>query len=198
MKVITGRVIEMDDSSDLSGSKLSFIDQNYTGANWFCELMDSGVNLQATIKLSDGDTALVPLPTQNFIALDDVITAVKDDDGCGLFYKNHSKDRVWRASRSPKNVRSKFSLINFLVKAGFLFAVPTFALASFATWDVFNLNAAFALSIATIVFCIGWVLIVQAPSAKRHIGAAEEMADRSEADSKAFIAEQRKKRAEGK
>ncbi len=164
MEVMTGQVIEIDTPVSSHG----YLESNYVGGGVLTELLSNAGTLKSALVTSRGDQASVSLPTENFLSVGDVVTIVKDDDGCELYYQNHTRQHNWSSGRSPKSVRDYYRAARFAINGGFFGAILIGIQAGLATGQSPTLNS-IALSCLTVAIIVAvWSLTMRPLKISRH------------------------------
>ena len=190
MEAMTGQIIEIDHAVTGRG----YLNEKYIGGGVLTELLSNAGTLKSSLTTAIGDQVSVSLPAEGFLSVGDVVTVVKDDDSCELFYENHSKKRSWSSGRSPKPVRDLYRIAKFAINGGLFWAVLIGIPAGLARGQspIMNLIALGCLT-AAIVAGI-WSLTARPSKISRHNKAAREMANQETQAQTTYIAEKEQRR----
>ncbi|SMX31361.1 hypothetical protein [Actibacterium lipolyticum] len=180
MKAVTGVIVDLEGSNQQidkrDDGQLGYLEDNIEGAGVLQELADNRGTLKAKLRTPDNEVAQVSVPSANFMKHGDVVTVVKDNDGCEFYYENRTSDRTWGFSRCPADKRrlTKFARagINWGLFGGLLVGL----LASLGRGQSVGLNLTAGAFIVIAITSMIWSLTGRPRAARRHLAAAKDLA----------------------
>lgn len=200
MEALTGQIIEIDQDALNIGSHaangLVYLNQKYVGGGVLTELLSNESTLKASLTSTDGTQFSASLPVQGFLSVGDVMTVVKDDDGCELYYINHSRKRDWSAGRSPKNARDMYRIAKMSINGGLFWAVLVGIPASLASWSSLGMNIIVFGCLTAAVLAGIWSLTFRAWQISGHNRAAVAMAEQEAITQEGYILEKEQRRVD--
>ena len=190
MDALTGQILEVDDLQNHGGTHRCFLADNYSGGGLLSELMTNAGTFKANVLTTNGNMESVSVAAHDFMSVGDTITVVRDDDGCEIYYVNHSKGTKWTSARGPAGSRRLFHLARFAINWG-LFGSVVFV---FLGRD--GLGIGFWICVAAVVWGAVWSLTFSTAAANQHIKKAIGYAEADEDKHLGYITAQNNRRVE--
>ena len=193
MKAVTGVVVDIE-GGNLQIKKggreqLGYLENNIGGGGLLTELEDNAGTLKAKLRSPDCSIERVSMPSPNFMKLGDIVSVVKDEDGCEYYYLNHSSDRTWDFPRCPARERQMGKMARFCINWGLFIACLLGIFIAFAQGQVMGLNLTAGCFFVIAVYWMVWSLSVYPRAGRRRLKSAEDLMCSEKKRHAAFIKE---------
>lgn len=191
MQAFTGQVVEVEGSnqtdSDQQETRYGYLENRIYGGGIMTDLLSNENTLKATMVLPEGAVERVSIPTANFLSANDVVTVVQDEDGCEMYYIDHTTGRKWSYPRSPEHIRKRHNLIRFGINQSLLWACLLGIVVGLAREQFTTLNLIVITLIAVFLYCAIWSLTARPRAIKKHHASARAAAEKNAAENGSFI-----------
>lgn len=191
MQALTGQIVELEGKNrtddDQVETAIDYLENKTVGGGIMTDLPSNENTLKAAMVLSDERVERVSIPSASFLNVGDVVTVVKDTDGCEIYYKNHTADRKWSYPRSPEHIRKRFGLIRFGINQSLLWACLLGIVAGLAQGQFTTLNLIVITLLAVFLYCAIWSLTVRPRAIKKHHASARTAAETNTTENVSFI-----------
>ena len=179
MKAVTGVVVDLE-GGNLQITKgdhdqLGYLEGNIEGGGVLRELEHNRGTLKAKLRGPDDRIETVSVPSPNVIKPSDVVTVVKDEDGCEFYYVNHSSERSWGFGRCPARERRIARWARMAISWGLSLGLGAGILAALSRGQSMGLNMTAVCLIGAAICSMVWILTGRVHAAKRHLRLAEDL-----------------------